>query len=981
MEYYFNQLDPVTFQRLINAILLARFGEDLRITPLRGRDGGRDCETAPLNPYFEFQVGSEPSLPRELLSSIRPGRYLFQVKHHRTSEGKLADIRNTVISDFASELRSNVLSREGDERVNYFFLVTNVPTSEKALADIDRVRSKLLRATEALHADIWWQEQVVAYLDQLPSLWNAFPALFAGNQPPLIAKVAVDVNTGLPRAVRLALNRQYDLDLSVKFRQIELEQSLSKLYVDLDVGIGHLKEEDQQELLRTDLLSEQSVRGSDTEDELILSNAQFAATRRTRSRAQVKALTLLLREPRNSSMRKVILQGGPGQGKSTITQMLAQIHRQEILRRTSLLAEGRWSLPQKVRLPFRIELRKFADWLNKTQYGSVEEYLATVLRTDSGGAEIGVNDIHELLEKSRVLLIFDGLDEVGSDSLRDEVITAITECTGRLEHGLNTDLQVIITTRPPAMIGQRDRLAEFWQFSIAPMDVRRIRSYVSRWLSVQIRDDSEKKRIRESFQRRQDEPHVDALAKNPMQLSVLLQFIRLKGEAFPDRRAELYRDYFQIVIDRDVEKSPDLAANRRKIEALHEFLGYNIHTLTEVDQANRTLDRKTLLRMTGTWLQARGGDAQAANHFFRLGEERFGLIVASAGEGEETRYGFEIQPVQEYFAAAYISNQIPPDSAHAVFEALIRRPFWREVGLFLAGLRRPNEKADLIARARRLDQDETLGWRQDGRAMILQLLQEGVFSEPPYVFTQALDFLVDLIDSNSLRVQNEPKSMLDGLCDLVGRGTSRDFRRRVMALLPQYRDSQDEYSLYRLYRFAAKVISTDELLDEILTRQHDRPDLAAKLRLEWPMTWGIDLRAATARTGYWTVASERVWAETWWRTAMRSGSVPDLPAPPSLHQCLLEQFAIDPIRVGRYTRRRFPIIRSASNWAVWQLLSLQQLLNHQYAIIRLDSIHPTMVMDAVSQVLDHGKSVSFAGLETASRMALEDLITLSSHLA
>ena len=41
-----------------------------------------------------------------------------------------------------------------------------------------------------------------------------------------------------------------------------------------------------------------------------------------------------------------------------------------------------------------------------------------------------------------------------------------------------------------------------------------------------------------------------------MQLSILLQFIRLKGEAFPDRRAELYRDYFQIVIDRDVEKAP-----------------------------------------------------------------------------------------------------------------------------------------------------------------------------------------------------------------------------------------------------------------------------------------------------------------------------------------------------------------------------------------------------------------------------------------
>ena len=55
MEYYFDQLDPIKFQRLINAILIARFGEAVRLTPLRGQDGGKDGETAPGNPYFEFQ--------------------------------------------------------------------------------------------------------------------------------------------------------------------------------------------------------------------------------------------------------------------------------------------------------------------------------------------------------------------------------------------------------------------------------------------------------------------------------------------------------------------------------------------------------------------------------------------------------------------------------------------------------------------------------------------------------------------------------------------------------------------------------------------------------------------------------------------------------------------------------------------------------------------------------------------------------------
>ncbi len=49
IEYYFNNLDFMAFQRLINAILVARFGEHARLTPLQGSDGGRDGETAPYN--------------------------------------------------------------------------------------------------------------------------------------------------------------------------------------------------------------------------------------------------------------------------------------------------------------------------------------------------------------------------------------------------------------------------------------------------------------------------------------------------------------------------------------------------------------------------------------------------------------------------------------------------------------------------------------------------------------------------------------------------------------------------------------------------------------------------------------------------------------------------------------------------------------------------------------------------------------------
>ena len=166
MEYYFNQLDPVNFQSLVNTILVSRFGEDARLTPIRGQDGGRDGETAPGNPFFEYQVDELGAYSQNISQRPRKGRYLFQVKHHRTDDKRLSEVRQSVISDFRSELKNNVLTRVGDEKVNYFILITNVPSSKDALLKLDTLRRKLLKNTRNLHADIWWQEMVVTYLNQ-----------------------------------------------------------------------------------------------------------------------------------------------------------------------------------------------------------------------------------------------------------------------------------------------------------------------------------------------------------------------------------------------------------------------------------------------------------------------------------------------------------------------------------------------------------------------------------------------------------------------------------------------------------------------------------------------------------------------------------------------------------------------------------------------------------------------------------------------
>lgn len=980
MEYDFNQLDPGKFQRLVNSILVARFGEDVRLTPLRGRDGGRDGETAPGHPYFEFHV-SDAELPaQQTIKPPRSGRYLFQVKHHLTTDRRLSDARQTVVSDFARELKNNVLCRKGDEQVNFFFLITNVPSSDSAIMKVDRKRRQLLRGTHSLHADVWWKERIVAYLDQMPTIWNSFPEIFPGGRVPLLAKVVEHISEELPRAVRLAISRQYSLDRNVKFRQIELEQGLSRLFVDLDIDVRGLPYEERRELAMAEAMQREQISDLGDRDEIVPALFQTKVSRRLgrvmRGR-HIGALGLILHGADQAGMRRITLEGGPGQGKSTITQMAVQIYRQQVLGTDDMTAEDRWIPPLKVRLPFRLELRKFAEWISKNPDSSVEQYLASIIKRDSGGSEIGVDGIHSVVEGSPVLLVFDGLDEVGSDKLRDDVITAILECIHRFEYDLRSDLCVILTTRPPAMAGRRERLIDFARLAIAPMEDQRVRNYVDRWLSVQVQDDDERVRIQESFKRRQHEYHVSALVKNPMQLSVLLQFIGLKGEAFPDRRAELYRDYFQIVIDRDVEKSPELRKNRDIIVALHEFLGFEIHALTEVNQANRTLDRQRLLGMVEVWLKSRGDDIEMASRFFRLGEERFGLIVASKGEGEETRYGFEVQPIQEYFAAAFISNQIPPDKAHEVFEAMVRRPFWREVALFLAGLRRPNEKADLVSRAKRLDQNETLGWRQDGRAITLQLLQEGVFSEPRYIFSQALDLILDLLDVKKFAVQREPEGLLNALIALVSRGSTKEHKKRLLSLLDEYISCPDKYVIHRIFRVAAHLLNSYEMKRVIMSYETCSPDVISQLRLAWPCRENIDVREFASDTSFWQGVPDSVWARTWWQTALFYGNtVCDLPAPQRLHQRLAEQFAANPISVFRPRFYGQSVRKLSSNWAIWKLLHFQRIL---HLVASEGGPRASLKLERWTQLM--GADISdtdFAGLDDPTRSVVEHLIE-SSH--
>src|SRR5262249_23661067 len=153
---------------------------------------------------------------------------------------------------------------------------------------------------------------------------------------------------------------QFRSDREVKFRQVELQNLLVDLFVDVPVAAP---------ATRTERLGAAAIAA------FVYSRvAQASVARREaqphddpayrEERSAVGAATLLLHPFFQEHVPRMVLEGAPGQGKSTIGQYVCQAHRARLLSDDEQLAK----IPVEhrtgpVRLPFRIDLRDLATWL------------------------------------------------------------------------------------------------------------------------------------------------------------------------------------------------------------------------------------------------------------------------------------------------------------------------------------------------------------------------------------------------------------------------------------------------------------------------------------------------------------------------------------------------------------------------------------------------------------------------------------------
>ena len=785
MDYRYESLGPNRFQALCGALISKEF-PDVQCFPTGQADGGRDITSH---------------------SSRKPSAFVtFQAKYTEQPD-RVRDAYEWIKAVVDEEAPK--VARLVQRGLTAYRVVTNVRgTGRQDVGSIDRVNAMLTERLQVPSA-CWWRDDLDRRLDGDWDLKWSYPELLSGRDVIGILVTrgrTTEADSQRSDAVKAYVRTQYSADQQVRFKQVELQNALLSLFVDVPLSVREQRDagktpEEQlwiQSLVGM-LAQEQAADRSGSEAMLGATLDEYGEAdpyvHGSKHRlAQVGTAALLLNERTQKLLPRVVLEGAPGQGKSTLAQYVCQIHRIRLLG-DSLLGgsqhAGRVTGP--LRIPFKADLRDLALWLNGTNpfssqheprensdEESVEAFLAAQVRHLSGGMAFTVADLHTIARQSPVFLVFDGLDEVADIRTRQMIVEQVTMGVRRLGDSAQS-LQVLVTSRPAAYANSPGFSEEYFRYcDLASLSKRLILDYATRWARAKGLGQREEHEVITILNAKMTEPHTRDLARNPMQLSILLSLIHTRGASLPDKRTALYDSYVELFLNREAEKSEVVREHRDLLVDIHQYLAWLLHSEAERGQGRGSIARDRLLSLLRDYLREEGHNPKLAEELFQGMVER---VVALVSRVEGT-YEFEVQPLREYFCARYLYETAPysPPGAERTgtktdrFEAVARSFYWLNVARFYAGCYSKGELPSLVASLKDLLEDEKYQLLSHPRVLGVMLLGDWVFSQHILAMNELLTLVMDplairLALSGSAVVARSPTRLPEkcGRQDLVDR--------------------------------------------------------------------------------------------------------------------------------------------------------------------------------------------------------------------
>jgi len=481
---------------------------------------------------------------------------------------------------------------------------------------------------------------------------------------------------------------------------------------------------------------------------------------------RTSALSYLL----DDSIPGVVLIGGPGEGKSTLGQYLAQIYRAHLLGRLNELEGDVEVLEQsKPYIPFKILLREYAQWVyNQNTSDSLFHYLAIQVSCESG-RDAKSEDIQDIIKSNPVILILDGLDEVPEKGLRMKVLDNVTSFVNQVRDVLEGNLRVIATTRPQGYSQEFDP-AHYLHLTLQKLSSKKASSYAKRWADARELNPRESERIHEAFNTCIEDAVVRVLTQTPLQVTILLVIIHARG-APPKQREELFEEYMGVIYQREQKKRPELLrTDKDTIYGLHKYLAYMLHRRAEADKTAALMDVSEFRESVREYLTH--GDPLLEEEELKskldqiIDETRQRMVLIESPQ--EGKVGFSLTTTREFFAAAHLVDTAENTEERDLrFKAIIKSPHWCNTALFFAGRvgrTRPGEAPSMIDVCRGIDKEGVDKFLKRGAGLVMGMVDDRVL-RVPYNEAAAIEYGLTLLDSGLTRGSDEFLNKLKSLRD------------------------------------------------------------------------------------------------------------------------------------------------------------------------------------------------------------------------
>lgn len=731
--YLLENLGDERFQQICQALLLKTF-PDLQCLPVGQPDGGRDAIT-------------------RLHSGESIAEVVFQVKFVKDPRSR--DSRELIEAIIKGEKEK--VSRLRQRGMRRYYLLTNaVGSSHLDVGAVDKVNA-LLSEQLGVPAMCLWRDDIERRLDESWDVKWSYPEILSAVQVlgTLIGnKDPEEKRRGEVISSYMAYQAKQDAQL--KFKQVELQKTITDLFVDVPAKVCPLSGQTDH--------SHASEWASLYKEGGLLPLAPDEED--ASSPGTVGALELLLNPTFAKHAPRVVVEGAPGQGKSTVTQYLCQVYRLMLLNRP--VDYGKVDIrhkPAVARIPFRIDLRDYASWLggkdpSGTQLPTSSVYSSPVLESfiaaqihRATGASFTVDDLIAVASASQIIIVLDGFDEVADIQFRNKIVEEVSNAAERISQNALSS-QIVVTSRPAAFANSPGFPRDDWRYvEILPLTRSVIKLYAEKWLSARESDEHERDSALAVLEDKLIHTHVRDLARNPMQLAILLSLITVQGSSLPDKRTELYDSYIDIFLNRESEKSQIVRDHRGLIVLIHRYLAWHIHSVAEDQNGTGHLPEDELRSLIKGYLEDHAHSTELVSSLFTGMVERVVVLVSRV----QGTFEFEVQPLREYFAARHLYDTAPhvpatrdiTGSKPERFDALARNFYWLNVTRFYAGCYSSGELSSLVHGIDELYEDpayECLGYLAE---LSLTLINDHVFSLYPRL---ALRIISKMISASSFPV-------------------------------------------------------------------------------------------------------------------------------------------------------------------------------------------------------------------------------------